>query len=101
MALVAAIGARFFLGKSAISEAGPELLIPYLIAGITFYLVLRALGELTLAHASHRPFAAAAKLTRSVKLYLNHFCRDIYSGVTYVLPSPFLNHHYRGLGEQQ
>src|ERR1700754_2269966 len=59
MALGGAIGAGFFLGTgSAIGQAGPALLIAYLIAGAMIYLVMRALGELTLASPSRGSFAA-------------------------------------------
>jgi amino acid transporter, AAT family len=58
MALGGAIGAGFFLGSgAAISQAGPALLIAYLLAGAMIYLVMRALGELTLAYPSRGSFA--------------------------------------------
>jgi len=59
MAIGGAIGAGFFLGSGvAISQAGPALLVAYLLAGAMIYLVMRALGELTLAHPSPGSFAA-------------------------------------------
>lgn len=59
MALGGAIGAGFFLGSgAAISQAGPAILIAYIIGGAMIYLVMRALGELTLAHPSAGSFAA-------------------------------------------
>src|SRR5260370_1566053 len=59
MALGGAIGAGFFLGSgAAIGQAGPALLIAYLIAGAMIYLVMRAVGELTLAYPSRGSFAA-------------------------------------------
>src|ERR1700720_649396 len=58
MALGGAIGAGFFLGSgTAISQAGPALLIAYLLAGAMIYLVMRALGELTFAYPSRGSFA--------------------------------------------
>src|SRR5258708_25878580 len=61
MALGGAIGAGFFLGSgAAIGQAGPALLIAYLIAGAMIYLIMRALGELTLAYPSPGSFAAYA-----------------------------------------
>ncbi len=61
MALGAAIGAGFFLGSGvAISQAGPALLIAYILAGAVIYIVIRALGELTLAHPSAGSFGAYA-----------------------------------------
>jgi AAT family amino acid transporter len=59
MAIGGAIGAGFFLGSgAAIRQAGPALLIAYLLAGCMIYLILRALGELTLAYPSPGSFAA-------------------------------------------
>ena len=59
MAFGGAIGAGFFLGSgAAIRQAGPALLIAYLLAGCMIYLIMRALGELTLAHPSPGSFAA-------------------------------------------
>jgi amino acid permease len=50
MAIGGLIGAGFFLGSGvAISQAGPALLLAYIIAGAVMYLILRALGELALA----------------------------------------------------
>ncbi len=58
MALGGAIGAGFFLGSgAAIRQAGPALLLAYLLAGGMIYLVMRALGELTLAYPSQGSFA--------------------------------------------
>jgi len=59
MAFGGAIGAGFFLGSgAAIRQAGPALLIAYLLAGCMIYLIMRALGELTLAYPSPGSFAA-------------------------------------------
>jgi AAT family amino acid transporter len=61
MALGGAIGAGIFLGSgAAIKQAGPALLIAYLLGGAMVYLVMRALGELTLADPLLGSFAAYA-----------------------------------------
>ncbi|CAB3657439.1 MULTISPECIES: amino acid permease [Achromobacter] len=47
MALGSAIGTGLFYGSAkAIQEAGPSVLIAYLIAGAAVYMVMRALGEM-------------------------------------------------------
>src|SRR5258707_4360833 len=57
MGMGAAIGAGFFLSSgSAIHEAGPGLLLDYLLAGTVMYLIMRALGELALAYPSAGSF---------------------------------------------
>src|SRR5260370_36675038 len=61
MALGGAIGAGIFLGSgAAIKQAGPALLIAYLLGGAMVYLVMRALCELTLADPLLGSFAAYA-----------------------------------------
>jgi L-asparagine transporter-like permease len=61
MGMGGAIGAGFFLGSgSAIHEAGPGLLLAYLLAGTVVYLVMRALGELALAYPSAGSFSTYA-----------------------------------------
>src|SRR5258708_18699087 len=61
MGMGAAIGAGFFLSSgSAIHEAGPGLLLAYLLAGTVMYLIMRALGELALAHPSAGSFTTDA-----------------------------------------
>src|SRR3569623_289961 len=47
MALGSAIGTGLFYGSAkAIEQAGPSVLIAYLIAGAAVYMVMRALGEM-------------------------------------------------------
>jgi amino acid transporter, AAT family len=59
MAIGGAIGAGFFLGSgAAIRQAGPALLVAYLLAGALVYLIMRALGELTLAYPLQGSFVA-------------------------------------------
>src|SRR5258707_7234012 len=61
MGMGAAIGVGFFLSSgSAIHEAGPGLLLAYLLAGTVMYLIMRALGELALAHPSAGSFTTYA-----------------------------------------
>jgi amino acid transporter, AAT family len=61
MAIGGAIGAGFFLGSGvAISKAGPAVLIAYLLTGAVIFLMMRALGELTLAHPSLGSFSGYA-----------------------------------------
>ncbi|KAF1023775.1 MAG: Proline-specific permease ProY [Acinetobacter bereziniae] len=52
LALGSAIGTGLFYGSaSAIQQAGPSVLLAYMIAGIAIYIVMRALGEM----AVHNP----------------------------------------------
>ena len=56
MALGSTIGVGLFLGSgTAISQAGPSILLGYLFAGIIAFIVLRALGEM----AVHSPVAGS------------------------------------------
>ncbi|WP_067198547.1 amino acid permease [Microbacterium sp. XT11] len=51
MALGSAIGTGLFYGSAAaIQKAGPSVLLAYLIAGAAVFLVMRALGEMTVRH---------------------------------------------------
>lgn len=56
IAIGGAIGVGLFLGSaSAIQDAGPSLLVTYVVAGAVIFLIMRALGELLL----YRPVAGA------------------------------------------
>ena len=56
MALGSTIGVGLFLGSgTAISQAGPAILLSYLLAGMIAFIVLRALGEM----AVHNPVAGS------------------------------------------
>jgi AAT family amino acid transporter len=56
MALGSTIGVGLFLGSgTAISQAGPSILLGYLFAGMIAFIVLRALGEM----AVHNPVAGS------------------------------------------
>jgi len=61
LAIGGVIGAGFFLGSGvAISQAGPALLLAYIITGSIIYLILRALGELMLAYPAAGSFSTYA-----------------------------------------
>src|ERR1700722_4054854 len=61
MGIGGAIGAGFFLSSGvAISQAGPALLIAYVLTGAVIFLMMRALGELTLAHPASGSFSSYA-----------------------------------------
>ncbi|VVE60569.1 amino acid permease [Pandoraea captiosa] len=61
MALGMAIGVGLFLGSaSAIKAAGPGVLFVYCLCGGVIFLVMRALGELTVRNPSQGSFAAYA-----------------------------------------
>lgn len=61
MALGSAIGTGLFYGSAkAIQEAGPSVLIAYLIAGAAVYMVMRALGEMAVRNPVPGSFAQYA-----------------------------------------
>src|ERR1700753_3920912 len=61
LAIGGVIGASFFLGSGvAISQAGPALLLAYLIVGSIIYPIPRAPGELTLAYPAAGSFSTYA-----------------------------------------
>lgn len=61
MALGSTIGVGLFLGSgTAISHAGPSILLGYLLAGIIAFIVLRALGEMAVHHPVAGSFAQYA-----------------------------------------
>ncbi len=56
IAIGGAIGVGLFLGSAkAIQQAGPSLLVSYVVAGVAIFLIMRALGELLL----YRPVAGS------------------------------------------
>jgi L-asparagine transporter-like permease len=56
IAIGGAIGVGLFLGSAkAIHDTGPSLVLCYLVAGAAIFLMMRALGELSL----YRPVAGA------------------------------------------
>jgi amino acid transporter, AAT family len=61
MGIGGAIGAGFFLGSgAAISQAGPALLIAYVLTGVVIFLMMRALGEMTVACPAVGSFSSYA-----------------------------------------
>lgn len=78
MALGSAIGTGLFYGSAAaIQRAGPSVLLAYLIAGATVYLMMRALGEM----AVHTPVAGS--FGHYANRYLGRFAGFL-TGWTYV-----------------
>ena len=58
MALGSTIGVGLFLGSgTAISQAGPAILLGYLLSGIVAFIVLRALGEMAVYNPVAGSFA--------------------------------------------
>ena len=61
MAIGGAIGVGLFLGAgSAISTAGPAVLLSYAFAGVVVFFILRAIGELILNRPATGGFASYA-----------------------------------------
>ena len=62
MAIGGAIGVGLFLGSaSAIHEAGPSVLLCYVVAGVVVFLMLRALGEMAINQPVAGSFATYAE----------------------------------------
>lgn len=62
MALGMSIGVGLFLGSAtAIKAAGPSVLLAYLVCGGVIFLIMRALGEMTVHHPVTGSFAAYAR----------------------------------------
>ncbi|TWP37947.1 amino acid permease [Leekyejoonella antrihumi] len=62
IALGGAIGTGLFLGsKTAIGEAGPSVIISYVIGGFIALLLMGALAEMTVAHSTTGSFGAYAE----------------------------------------
>lgn len=61
IALGGAIGTGLFYGASdSIGAAGPAVIVSYLIGGIVIYLVMRALGEMSVDHPTSGAFSTYA-----------------------------------------
>lgn len=57
IAIGGTIGTGLFLGSGrAIQQAGPSIILAYLIVGIAVFFVMRALGELLLSNAGYQTF---------------------------------------------
>ncbi|NUU63727.1 amino acid permease [Paenibacillus agri] len=62
IAIGGTIGTGLFLGSGkAIQQAGPSIMITYLIVGIAVFFVMRALGELLLSKAGYQSFTDIAE----------------------------------------
>lgn len=73
IALGGAIGVGLFYGSaSAIKLAGPLLMISYIVCGIIIFLMMRALGEVAMAHPVSGSFSAHA----------NHFISPLFGYLT-------------------
>ena len=78
LALGSAIGTGLFYGSaSAIQMAGPSVLIAYIVAGIAIYIVMRALGEMSV----HNPVSAS--FSHYASKYISPFA-GFTTGWTYV-----------------
>ncbi len=63
IAIGGAIGVGLFLGANeAIRSAGPALIFSYLIGGLIIFTVMRALGEIAVAHPVSGSFSAYANM---------------------------------------
>ncbi|MCL6602210.1 MAG: amino acid permease [Paenibacillus sp.] len=62
IAIGGTIGTGLFLGSGrAIQQAGPSIMITYLIVGIAVFFVMRSLGELLLSNAGYQSFTDIAE----------------------------------------
>lgn len=62
IAIGGTIGTGLFLGSGkAIQQAGPSIMITYLLVGIAVFFVMRALGELLLSKAGYQSFTDIAE----------------------------------------
>ncbi|WP_151778050.1 amino acid permease [Acinetobacter brisouii] len=78
LALGSAIGTGLFYGSaSAIKQAGPSVLLAYMLAGVAIYIVMRALGEM----AVHNPVSDS--FSRYASEYLSPLA-GFTTGWTYV-----------------
>jgi AAT family amino acid transporter len=63
IAIGGTIGVGLFLGSArAIQIAGPILLLSYLVTGVAVFFILRALGEIAIAHPVSGSFSAYARI---------------------------------------
>ncbi len=57
IALGGAIGTGLFMGSgSTINQAGPSILLVYMVIGMFMYIIMRAMGEILLADLSYKSF---------------------------------------------
>lgn len=77
MAMGSAIGTGFFFGAGdSIKLAGPSILVAYLLGGVMMYLIVRALGEMSVAEPNSGSFSFFADK------YIGHYAGFI-SGWNY------------------
>lgn len=73
IALGGAIGVGLFYGSAgAIKAAGPLLMLSYLVGGIVMFFMMRALGEVAIAHPVSGSFSA----------YAHHFINPLFGFLT-------------------
>jgi AAT family amino acid transporter len=61
IALGGVIGTGLFFGSAkSIHSTGPSIILSYLLGGIIIYIILRALGEMTVANPSSGSFSQYA-----------------------------------------
>ncbi len=83
IAIGGTIGTGLFLGSgTTISKTGPSILLVYLVLGILFFLMMRALGEMLYSDPSQHTFVAF--ITRYLGPTVGHF-----TGWTYWLGLSF------------
>lgn len=64
MALGSAIGTGLFYGSAdAIKMAGPSVLLAYIIGGVAAYIIMRALGEMSVHNPAASSFSRYAGIT--------------------------------------
>ncbi len=64
MALGSAIGTGLFYGSAdAIKMAGPSVLLAYIIGGVAAYIIMRALGEMSVHNPAASSFSRYAQET--------------------------------------
>jgi proline-specific permease ProY len=64
MALGSAIGTGLFYGSAdAIKMAGPSVLLAYIIGGVAAYIIMRALGEMSVHNPAASSFPAMRRKT--------------------------------------
>lgn len=83
IAIGGTIGTGLFLGSgTTISKTGPSILLVYLVLGIFFFLMMRAIGEMLYSDPSQHTFVAF--ITRYLGPTVGHF-----TGWTYWLGLSF------------
>lgn len=63
MALGSAIGTGLYGSADAIKMAGPSVLLAYIIGGVAAYIIMRALGEMSVHNPAASSFSRYAQKT--------------------------------------